>query len=86
MTYILFSDLTPTAWSIVGPPPLSVSSVGTHLVLYETSIRHLDPAERSLIFSPVQNQVALSKYTHRHFGQVCVLVTQSCPTLQHHGL
>ena len=86
MSSLLFSDLTPTAGSTIGPPPSSVSSAGRHLVLYETSIRHSDPAKRSLIFSPVQNQVALSKYAHRLFGQVCVLFAQSCPTLQHQGL
>ena len=86
MSSILFSDLTPTAGNTVGPPPSSVSSAGRHLVLYETSIRHSDPAKRSLIFSQVQNQVALSKYAHRLFGQLCVLFTQSCPTLQHQGL
>ena len=81
MSSLLFSDLTPTAGSTIGPPPSSVSSAGRHLVLYETSIRHSDPAKRSLIFSPVQNQVALSKYAHRLFGQMCVCYLLSCVLL-----
>lgn len=86
MSSILFSGILPQLLLALLAHHLHLSVQLVDIWSYMKHPRHSDPAKGSLIFSQVQNQVALSKYAHRLFGQLCVLFTQSCPTLQHQGL